>query len=87
MSIYLDPELCDWLTVEARVQRITMSELVNRLLHQQQTLRQDLATLPEAQGVAPLFSDALRAARREGQPHDGRHGEAIGRSPNVARPA
>src|SRR5215813_5332744 len=69
MSVYLAPELCDWLTVEARVQRITMSELVNRLLQQQRNLRKDLAALPETRGAAPLFQTLLE-----------QHGEKVSRT-------
>src|SRR5215470_18173853 len=53
MSVYLPPDLYEWLTVEAKVQNVTLSEHVQRILRQQQNLRRDLAALGTPQQDAP----------------------------------
>ncbi len=68
ISAYLPPDLYEWLEVEARVHRVTLSEQVQRILRQQQHLRKDLATLvePQQQDAAPVFQVLLE-----------RHGEKM----------
>jgi hypothetical protein len=67
VSAYLDPELYDWLTVEAKVHHVTLSEQIQRILREQQNLRKGLAALvAPQQDTAPIFQVLLE-----------RHGEKV----------
>jgi hypothetical protein len=69
VSTYLDPELYEWLVVEAKVHHITISEQVQRIVRQQQNLRKDLAALVEPQDTTPVFQVLLE-----------RHGEKVSKT-------
>jgi hypothetical protein len=69
VSTYLDPELYEWLVVEAKVHHITISEQVQRIVRQQQNLRKDLAALVEPQETTPVFQVLLE-----------RHGEKVSKT-------
>lgn len=74
VSAYLDPELYDWLTVEAKVHHVTLSEQIQRILREQQNLRKGLATLvAPQQDTAPIFQVLLE-----------RHGEKVSQTMNGA---
>jgi hypothetical protein len=74
VSAYLDPELYDWLTVEAKVHHVTLSEQIQRILREQQNLRKGLAALAvPQQDTAPIFQVLLE-----------RHGEKVSQTMNGA---
>jgi len=70
-TIFLTPELDDWVRREAGQRRCSVSAMVNRLLGQQLDLRRQLATVEEADtnGHTPLLQVLLE-----------QHKEALGRS-------
>ena len=74
VSVYLPPDLYAWLTVEAKVQHVTLSEHIQRVLRQQQNLRRDLAALAAPQqDAAPVFQVLLE-----------RYGEKVSQTMNGA---
>jgi hypothetical protein len=70
-TIFLTPELDDWVRREAGQRRCSVSEMINRLLGQQLDLRRQLATVDDAStnGNTPLLQVLLE-----------QHREALGRS-------
>jgi hypothetical protein len=70
-TIFLSPELDDWVRREAGQRRCSVSAMINRLLGQQLDLRRQLATVAEASanGQPPLLQALLA-----------QHTEALGRS-------